>query len=275
MLKTRVATAVVLAVLLLVALFALPPAGWLAFALAVGAAAAWEWAGLARAAASSRLAYAVATVAAAAALAVFAGLHEGAASAPLLVPVYGAAALFWLFGATAWLWRLPPAPSVALVLVLGWLVLIPTLLALVELRNAGPVLLLAIMVTVWIADIAAYFAGRAFGRRKLAPRVSPGKSWEGVAGAFAATTAYALAWRTFGPDFLPALPPVLAHPAGFVLFVWILTAASILGDLLESALKRQAGLKDSSGLLPGHGGVLDRIDALTPVLPLAALAVAR
>lgn len=275
MLKTRVATAVVLAVLLLAALFALPPAGWLAFALAVGAAAAWEWAGLARAAAPFRLAYAAATVAAAAALAVFAGLPEGAARAPLLVPVYAAAALFWLFGATAWLWRLPQAPSAVLVLVLGWLVLIPTLLALVELRNAGPVLLLAIMVIVWIADIAAYFAGRAFGRHKLAPRVSPGKSWEGVAGAFAATSAYALAWRALGPDLLPALPPVLAHPAGFVVFVWILTAASILGDLLESALKRQAGLKDSSGLLPGHGGVLDRIDALTPVLPLAALAVAR
>jgi phosphatidate cytidylyltransferase len=138
------------------------------------------------------------------------------------------------------------------------------------LRNAGPWILLMFMAVAWIADIAAYFTGRAFGRRKLAPRVSPGKTWEGVMGAFAATTLYALVLRAvLHVELHPALLAALA----VVVFVWVLTAASIVGDLLESALKRQAGLKDSGTLLPGHGGVLDRIDALTSVLPIAALAV--
>jgi len=108
---------------------------------------------------------------------------------------------------------------------------------------------------------------------KLAPRISPGKSWEGVFGAFAATTAYALLWHTFAPGLLPPLPSALSGLLGFLGLVWVLTGASVVGDLFESALKRQAGLKDSGQLLPGHGGVLDRIDALTPVLPIAALIV--
>jgi phosphatidate cytidylyltransferase len=124
--------------------------------------------------------------------------------------------------------------------------------------------LLAVLAAVWIADIGAYCAGKTFGRRKLAPAISPGKTWEGALGASLAVLAYGVAMRqAFGIDSIP-------------LALWLcgllaLTAISIIGDLFESLLKRQAGLKDSSSILPGHGGVLDRIDSLTSTLPAVAL----
>ncbi|MGA8052622.1 MAG: phosphatidate cytidylyltransferase [Burkholderiales bacterium] len=271
MLRTRILTAVALLVALLGALFFLPPAGWAAFGLLVLATGAYEWAGFARVRGPVRLAY-VAAIAIAGAWVVYAtGLWWGESKAPLLAGVYAAAVIFWCFGATLWLRTLPSAPSPALVLVLGSIVLIPTFLALVQLRNVGPWLLLLLMAVAWVADIAAYFAGRAFGRRKLAPRVSPGKSWEGVIGAFAATLLYALAWRALAPGHVPAHLGAI----GLLALVWVLTGASVIGDLFESAMKRQAGLKDSGAILPGHGGVLDRIDALTSVMPLAALVVLR
>jgi phosphatidate cytidylyltransferase len=152
-------------------------------------------------------------------------------------------------------------------------VLWPTWLALVLLHAANVWLLLALAVLIWVSDICAYFAGKTFGRRKLAPRISPGKTWEGVAGALAGVLVYGvvLAFATrqssFGPIFAPgAGVPAVAAMVG-------LAAFGIVGDLFESWMKRGAGLKDSSALLPGHGGLLDRIDALTSTLPLAALAL--
>jgi phosphatidate cytidylyltransferase len=128
------------------------------------------------------------------------------------------------------------------------------------------------MATVWIADIAAYFFGRRFGRRKLAPNVSPGKTWEGLYGALAATAVYAGAWIGLFRGATPAAVRDLPwSPVWMIILLEALAVLSVLGDLFESAMKRQAGLKDSGSLLPGHGGVLDRIDALTPVLPVAAL----
>jgi phosphatidate cytidylyltransferase len=154
-----------------------------------------------------------------------------------------------------------------LLMIAGWLLIVPTWLALVRLQ-AEPWILLAVLGVVWVADSAAYFAGRTFGRRKLAPSISPGKTWEGVAGAaIAVAVYYALVWyfgfrgMTFGIGLAAAL------------LVTCLLPLSILGDLFESWIKRQAGVKDSGTLLPGHGGVLDRIDALTSTLPLAALVV--
>ncbi len=122
------------------------------------------------------------------------------------------------------------------------------------------------LLVVWIADTAAYFAGRRFGRRKLAPQISPGKTWEGVAGAFAAVLIYG-----FAVSF--ALQPAAnAHDRIVMLiFILALTVLSIVGDLFESWIKRGAGAKDSGSLLPGHGGILDRIDSLTAALPFAAL----
>ena len=113
------------------------------------------------------------------------------------------------------------------------------------------------LITVWLADSAAYFAGKRFGRHKLAPEISPGKTWEGVAGALFATTVYGLVLCNY-----------MHYSRWLILGLWLIVVLSIMGDLFESLMKRQAGVKDSSHLLPGHGGVLDRIDGLMPTLPL-------
>ena len=133
-------------------------------------------------------------------------------------------------------------------------------------------MLLSVLVIVWLADTAAYFAGRAFGKRKLAPHISPGKTWAGVVGAAVAVVVAAWAAFWIAPEaslwsngLIVSLGPLA------VMLLALLVALSIVGDLFESLLKRQAGVKDSSGLLPGHGGFYDRIDALLPVLPLAVV----
>jgi phosphatidate cytidylyltransferase len=271
MLRDRVITAVVLVALFLTALFALPPLGWTLFVALVLAAAAWEWAGFAPLGKAGRTMYTVLTVAVGAGIAQSSGLASGGVNAPSLAAFYAVALAFWVVGAPFWLTRRPLRASRGLVLALGWIVLLPTFLAMVQLRNIRPATLLAFMIVVWIADIAAYFAGRRFGRRKLAPQVSPGKTWEGLFGALVGAGVYALVWGVFfggyGPAALRDLP---ASAVWLVVLVLALVFLSVIGDLFESAMKRRAGLKDSGQLLPGHGGVLDRIDALTPVLPAAA-----
>jgi phosphatidate cytidylyltransferase len=131
------------------------------------------------------------------------------------------------------------------------------------------------MALVWIADIGAYAAGKAFGKNKLAPTISPGKSWEGAIGGAIAVLVIASCTVLFGgaafaDTFVVRVQASLGWPATLAILA-LIVAASVVGDLFESQLKRRAGFKDSSNLLPGHGGVLDRIDALIPVLPLAAL----
>jgi phosphatidate cytidylyltransferase len=162
-----------------------------------------------------------------------------------------------------------PTPLVLLAV----LFLLAAWAALQSLLAGGAVELLSAMAIVWLADIAAYFFGRAFGRRKLASRISPGKTWAGAWGALGAVIAVAFLARSAWPA-APLVTNGIIGAAGALaaagLFV-LLVAASIVGDLFESLLKRQAGVKDSSKLLPGHGGVLDRIDALLPVLPLVVL----
>ncbi len=271
-LRDRVVTAVVLAAGFLAALFWLPPLAWTAFAGLVAAVGAWEWAGFARLATAGRSAYAAATVATLLAAAYALNLATGAAGTVALLPIYGLAALFWLVGVPVWLVGRPTDPPRALVLGAGWMALLPGLLALIHLRNLDPRALLLVMAIAWIADIAAYFAGRRFGRHQLAPRVSPGKTWEGLAAALAATGVYALVWIALAPGAAPAVVRDLPWSAVWmVALVAGFTGLSVIGDLFESAMKRQAGLKDSGALLPGHGGVLDRIDALAPVVPVAAL----
>ena len=161
---------------------------------------------------------------------------------------------------------------VALRLPFGWLALAGAWWALVSLHARGLGVLLSALLLVWVADIAAYFGGKAFGRRKLAPRISPGKSWEGVVSGTLAVLVLAFAWTAVAAIWVPAtqaLYPILVA-RGWVVAIpalLLLTAASVAGDLFESLVKRSAGVKDSSALLPGHGGVLDRVDALLPVLP--------
>ncbi len=188
---------------------------------------------------------------------------------PLLRPwslwVLALAVLWWSYAVNL-VWRYergaPPHVSGAKGLMGPW-VLLPALWAVVWLHQDDPRLVLYLMILIWIADSGAYFVGRALGRRKLAPRTSPGKSWEGVLGGM--TTAALWAWGAA----LVLLPQ--ASPWPFVALSLVVVAMSVLGDLLESLMKREAGVKDSSRLLPGHGGVLDRIDSLTAAAPWFAL----
>lgn len=159
--------------------------------------------------------------------------------------------------------------------VLGLVLLIGAWLALVDIKAQGGNFMLSVFCLVWAADIGAYFGGRAFGRRKLASAISPGKSWEGVWSGMAAVLLLAVLWiaidRHVGVDSPSLYSRLLLGigPVGMVLALAFLAAMSVVGDLFESMIKRQAGAKDSSQLLPGHGGVLDRVDALLPVLPLS------
>lgn len=278
MFKTRLITAFFLLLGFLSSLFFLPPLAWTLVVTGIAALAAWEWGALLRVASArgrigAGLAIAFICLAIAAwqpaALAIDLGFAEAAWS--LGRWFYLPAALFWLLCVPLWMRRRWPLSQSSLPL--GWavgaVVILPTWLALVQLREAiGAPLLLALMAVVWLADVAAYLFGRLFGKHKLAPNISPGKTWEGAIGAGFSVLIYAHFLR---PNLVVAPFASLSSDvlllAGFALF----TALSIIGDLFESLLKRQAGLKDSSNVLPGHGGVLDRIDSLTPTLPLLAL----
>ena len=273
MLKTRIVTAIVLVSAFLLALFYLPPIGWLAVSTLIAALAAWEWGALIGFGKQARVSFGLAVVVVAVLTAIanpgtvgIAGESDSAAIA-LGRWFYYPSAAFWILVAPIWMksrWRIHG--SVLGVLV-GAVVILPTWLALVQIKLAGELVLLAIMATVWLADIAAYFSGRTFGRHKLAPAISPGKTWEGAIGGVLAVVVY-------GFLYLSVLPKELAGSPALLLVLLVAFAAfSIVGDLLESLLKRQAGLKDSSGILPGHGGVLDRIDSLTSTLPMAAIAL--
>jgi len=144
--------------------------------------------------------------------------------------------------------------------------------SMLELYRRGTLFLFSALAIVWIADIAAYFVGRAFGKRKLAPHISPGKTWAGAVGAIAAVLIVSLAvWLGWPASAMFSNTLFARAPVVALVALGLLVVVSIVGDLFESLLKRHAGVKDSSGLLPGHGGVLDRIDALLPVLPVAVL----
>lgn len=261
MLKVRVITGCILGALLLLGLFLLPPL-WavLAFALVflIGA---WEWAGFG--ALRQPLTRALYTLSVA--LVLYAGWRWSGDS-PHLIILLSAACAWWLV-AFLWLIFAPAWNRPALTLVCGLAVLAPAFVALARLQISsagfarGPVIVLWLVLMVCAADIGAYFAGRAFGQRKLAPRVSPGKTWEGAVGGLGMVALVAAGGALyFG---LPALSAVV-FGCGVGIF-------SVIGDLTESMFKRAAALKDSGTLLPGHGGLLDRIDSVTAAAPLYAL----
>jgi len=266
MLKSRVITAVILLALLLSALFALPSTAWAVLIVVMVMQGAVEWARLSGFSGMKARLYWVFSL-----LLMLGLLWLGAGASDtqhLHLAVYIVSALLWLVIVPLWLisgWKVRQPVLMALT---GWAVLIPTGLAMLDLRAVSPWMLLFVMCLVWVADIAAYFAGRKFGKRKLAPSISPGKTWEGVMGALFGVSVYVLLVWVFNPGFgnREVLPGVL-------LASWWWVGLAVIGDLFESAVKRQAGVKDSGALLPGHGGLLDRIDALTSTLPLAALAL--
>ena len=272
-LAQRVVTAAILVPVVLAALFVLPPWGWGLVSLLVIAAAAHEWTKLVglKAMQATLLIGAVVAIGLALLFVPVFGFGRGWPSLVVVVTC-GAAALFWLFVAPAWLSAQWPSQRPFAMGVVGAIVLVGAWVAIVDLQAHSPWLVLAAMAVVWLADTAAYFSGRRFGRRKLAPTISPNKSWEGVWGGMLAVALYALALTAIGSRVGYTGEWKLSLALAFVAFVVVLAAISIVGDLYESMLKRQAGVKDSGTLLPGHGGVLDRIDALLPAMPLAAIA---
>jgi phosphatidate cytidylyltransferase len=270
MLKTRIITAIILLAVLLPILFWLPAIYISIFFLLALSAAAWEWSRLLYPQAGrSALLYAAFCVVII--LLLLAIQNFSWQFALLLLAV-----IFWFFlapfilakGMNASLDKLRP-----FYVVLGLILLPAAWFALVFLRELGLIFLLSTMALVWVADIGAYFVGKAFGKRKLAAQISPGKSVEGALGGLLLCYGYALLCIFYLP-FESTLFGAWAIRFGWVpmfLMVTVLTAFSIFGDLFESQLKRMAGVKDSSHLLPGHGGVLDRVDALIPTMPIAAL----
>jgi phosphatidate cytidylyltransferase len=278
MLRQRIVTAIVLLAILLPALSHPDPLYWRVVTLVLIAAAAWEWGhlnGLGQPGAW------IAGVVCLVACVVAWKLGLLAQARPVLWTLAGGA---WVLAGAALLkagvarWgQLPRALRLPGGLLALWL----TWLAVVQARDIGIAFLLSILVLVWVADIAAYFAGKAFGGRfsaaKLAPAISPGKSWEGVWGGLAGVLVLALVWLALEHAGVlpgPSLYGHLRQQGGWPLLVLgslFLAAMSVVGDLVESLVKRSAGMKDSSRLLPGHGGVLDRVDALLPTLPLAMM----
>ncbi len=280
MLRTRIITALILLAVLLPALFASSPEPFIGLSLLFIAAAAWEWARLNGVAGAGALATGALCATLCAAL-----WWAGAIEQPLpaLWMAVGAA---WVLGGIGLLGRGVPAwPRLprALRWAVGLALLCAAWLALVQARGVGINFLLSVLALVWAADVFAYFAGRALGGRftrgrKLAPSISPGKSWEGVWGGMLGVLAVSACWITYDgahPEAAPSLYTRLYEfgLAGLIWGIVFLVGMSVVGDLIESLVKRSAGMKDSSQLLPGHGGVLDRIDALLPTLPLAMLLV--
>src|SRR5512140_2410859 len=277
MLKQRIITAVVLLAILLPALFWPSPVPFAVVALVLIGAAAWEWGRL------NGLASGAAVLEAAVCLLLCAGswwLGWLDRPLPLLWTLAGG---LWVLGG-AWLLRIGVAgwPRIAqpVRLAIGVLVLWLAWLAVAQARVIGTNFLLSVLVLVWVADIFAYFAGRTFGLKftkgKLAPTISPGKSWEGVWGGMAGVLVLAVAWTALDSALQAQVASLYTRLASRGLWLLMigavfLAAMSVVGDLVESLVKRSAGVKDSSQLLPGHGGVLDRVDALLPTLPLALM----
>lgn len=277
MLKQRVITALVLLAILLPALFYKSPEPFVVVALVLIAAGAWEWGRLSGLGQMGAVVSALACL-----LACVATWAAGGLTLPLKGLWIAAGSAWVLLG--AWLLRagVPGWPRIPRVvrLVGGLVALWLAWLAVAQARVTGINFLLSVLLLVWVADIFAYFAGRAFGlkftRSKLAPSISPGKSWEGVWGGMAGVVVLAFAWVAADASLQAAVPGLYTRLAVsgtwlMLLAALFMAAMSVVGDLVESLIKRSVGVKDSSGLLPGHGGVLDRVDALLPTLPLAMM----
>lgn len=267
MLRTRIITAAVLLVVLAAVLYS---GSWLAFAVLTGlffAVASWEC--LRLFGYKSPLAGTVIWTAAFVWL-----VYSGSFNQSMVLP--GICLAIWALRlAPSLAFGLPPQESIANKFLTGiyGIALLGAFLSILALFERSMLYMFSVMMLVWIADIGAYFSGKTFGKRKLAPSISPGKSWEGAIGG-----AFFVLLAGFVSLTIPALQDTFAVQlylnwgvAGMTVVLILAVAASVVGDLFESQLKRRAGMKDSSNLLPGHGGVLDRLDALIPTAPLAVL----
>ena len=279
MLKTRVITALVILPIVLIALFLFPNWGWGVFTLGIAMVACWEWSRFCQISTmASRLFLALSlAISALIYAAYFYGRLFGVAFGSIALAAFAVAAVFWLILAPLWLFKVWRPTARWVTALAGWVVVFPTCLALLFLRDVSPWLLLSFAAIVWVADIAAYFVGKRFGKNKLAPAISPGKTIEGALGGLTGVAVYFFLWQAVVANtFVGRQAWALDLRSSLVVlfaFFLLLAVASIIGDLFESWMKRGAGMKDSSNLLPGHGGILDRIDALTSTLPLAGLYV--
>ncbi len=275
MLKTRIVTALVLLAVLLPVLYSNNPTAFAVVASVFFGAAIWECFRLFNPGAKSAVAIAAAWTL--------------AFAYAFFMREQGDPTVWFAIGALLWLLRfaptlklgLPPLASTpnTLLSLLYAIALVACFAAIVMLFQYSALFLLSVLVIVWSADIFAYVCGKTFGKNKLAPSISPGKSWEGAIGGGVVTVLLASLTVLFGGEVLANTFAVRVQAsfgwAGMLAVIALIVVASVVGDLFESQLKRRAGMKDSSNLLPGHGGVLDRIDALVPVLPLAALIATR
>jgi phosphatidate cytidylyltransferase len=263
MLKKRIITALVLISCFLPALFNLPITYWAIAMLVISLFALYEWASMIKLSNLQTKIYLGLT------------LLVGLMIVPIIerhgfhfffyksLIMFLLATLFWLILVPFWLAKKWFIQQKLLMAIVGLILMLPLWLALICSKGADPWLLLCLLGTIWIADSAAYFAGKNFGKHKLAPSISPGKTWEGVLGALIAVTIFgAILYLGFKIDTLAIFPAL-----------WIITGFGVIGDLFESMIKRQANIKDSGDLLPGHGGILDRIDGIIPSLPIAILMI--
>ncbi|MEX2124146.1 MAG: phosphatidate cytidylyltransferase [Woeseia sp.] len=258
MLRERILTAIVAAALILLVLFVFPAPAARAVIAAIILAAAWEWAKfLSLTGVAARLCY-VAAIGALLAAATW--LTPSPAATEIILKV----GLAWWFAALIWVFFYPTPIARPIGWICGALVLVPAYIALVSLYSLKPEALLFALIIIWAADSGAYFAGKRFGRVKLAPNISPGKTWEGVIGGLVAVVLVLVAARFYWVNLDIAV---------IVPFCLAVATLSVVGDLTVSMFKRNAGLKDSGRVFPGHGGVLDRIDSVTAAAPLFALGI--
>ena len=263
MLKTRILTAAVLMAVFIPALFKLPESYWALVMLVMTLLALREWAQMVGF--SSKQNYVYLLISFVIGLYVIGrmlnnNLHHFFYQSLI---IFAVVTCFWVLVVPIWFAKQFKLRGLMLKALLGWLLMLPLWLALVCAKIVDSKLVLVLLATIWIADSAAYFAGKNFGKHKLAPSISPGKTWEGVAGALIGVTIFgAILYLVLGIKSIAIFPGL-----------WLVTLLGVAGDLFESMIKRQMNLKDSGSLLPGHGGILDRIDGVIPSLPIAILMI--
>ena len=263
MLKTRILTAIVLIAGFIPALFKLPDVYWACVMLLITLLALREWAQMVGLTSKQNDMYVAISLAFG--LYVIWRLQQNNVHQFFYqsLAIFFVIACFWLILVPIWFAKQFKLRGLMQKVLLGWLLMLPLWLALVCAKIVDPKLVLVLLATIWIADSAAYFAGKNFGKHKLAPSISPGKTWEGVAGALIGVTIFgAILYGYFGVHSLVIFPGL-----------WLVTLLGVMGDLFESMIKRQMNLKDSGSLLPGHGGILDRIDGVIPSFPIAILMI--
>lgn len=261
MLKARIFTAICLLACFIPALFYMPDTGWAYLMLALSLIAVYEWGGMIGL--SNNMQFFYVALAGVLGLATILQMNQIGFHAflPVALNLFLLTALIWVLLVPIWLAQSWQIKNRIVLGALGLLLIGSLWLALICAKRIDPWLLLTIISTIWIADSAAYFAGKQFGKRKLAPSISPGKTWEGVAGAVVSVCIFAaLIWLFDGFESLLIIPGLC-----------LIALLGVYGDLFESMFKRQANLKDSGSILPGHGGILDRIDGVIPAMPIGVL----